>query len=44
MLQQVGPRYGYFPKPSKFYLVVNEQNLRNDIGIFIKVKILKFHI
>ena len=34
MLQLVGPLYGYFPKPSKCYLVVKGQDLENAIEIF----------
>ena len=42
MLQQVVPLHGYFPKPSKFYLVVKEQYLGNSIEIFSsEVKIAK---
>ena len=34
LLQQVGPLYGYFPKSSKFYLVIKEEYLENATETF----------
>ena len=34
LMQQVGQLYGYFPKPSKFYLVAKELYLENTIETF----------
>ena len=34
MLQQVGQLHGYFPKLSKFYLIVKEKHLENAVETF----------
>ena len=43
MLQQEGPPYGCFPKPSKFYLIVKKKHLENPVETFTgsEVKITK---
>ena len=38
LLQQVGPLYGYFPKSSKFYLVIMQNTWRMLLKHLEKVK------
>ena len=38
ILQQQGPLFGCFPKPSKSYLIEKEQNYNKAVDVFMEVK------
>ena len=35
ILQQQGPLFGYFPKPSRSYMIVKEQHYNKAVDVFM---------